>query len=238
MKKKFMQSKDGKITYYYDEKALYAKIGKEEMKLEIFDGHYHKLKLYNNVPVLEIDGLRMQLIKDFKSPLDYAKQVVKALNIPKKSKPVILDSCMGLGYTAIEASKTADTVITCEVSDAVIHLAQWNPLSDKLFANENIVVMKGSVAELIKDFEKQMFDFVIHDPPRFSHAPELYSKDFYKQLFRVCKKGGKIFHYVGSVGAKKGRNISKEVEKRLKEAGFMNIKYHKLLQGLTAEKSV
>jgi len=97
--------------------------------------------------------------------------------------------------------------------------------------------MKGSVAELIKSFEAGMFSYVIHDPPRFSHAPELYSLEFYRELFRVCKKGARIFHYVGSVGKGKGRRIDKEVEKRLSEAGFRGMRYSARLQGIFAVKN-
>ena len=221
------------VTYTTDGKFLYAEVGGDRIKLALFDGRYYKLRLFNNVPILEIDGVRMHLVKDFETPLDFAKEIVKELKIKKGN---VLDSCMGLGYAAIEASKKADSVITCEISRAVINLAQWNPFSDKLFTDEKIVVMNGDAVDLIADFESETFSYVIHDPPRFSHAPELYTKEFYKQLFRVCKKGARIFHYVGSVGAKKGRNIANGVEKRLKESGFKNISYSKKLQGLFASK--
>ena len=230
MQKIFHKTKDA--TYSSDGQFIYAEVGEDKIKLALFDGHYYKLKLYNGIPVLEIDGLRMHLVKDFKSPLDYAKEVVKQLKIKKGA---VLDSCMGLGYTAIEASKKADSVVTCEISRAVINLAQWNPYSDRLFSDD-IIVMNGNAADLIKDFKSGTFSYVIHDPPRFSHAPELYSLDFYRQLFRVCKKGARIFHYVGSVGAKKGRSIDKEVEKRLKQSGFSRIVYSGRLQGLFASK--
>ncbi|VVC03675.1 Uncharacterised protein [Candidatus Bilamarchaeum dharawalense] len=235
----FCKSSDGSITYTTDEKFLYAEKDGVVMRLDLFDKHYYKLRPVNGVPILEIDGLRMQLIRDFKTPLDYAREVVRHLKIPEKGEFTILDSCMGLGYTAIEAAKRPATklVVTCEISHAVVTLAQWNPFSDLLFAKDgNIVPMQGSVSELIKDFQSEMFHFIIHDPPRDSHAPELYSSEFYSQLYRVCKKGARIFHYVGSVGKVKGRKIESEVEKRLRVVGFRNIKYIEKLQGLIFEK--
>jgi len=237
-KKFYCKSSDGNITYTNDGNFIYAEIGSDSMKLGLFDGHYYKLKLYNDIPILEIDGLRMHLVKDFDSPLDYSKEVVKELKIPSAGEHSVLDTCMGLGYTAIAAAKkkSVKSVITCEISEAVINLAQWNPLGEPLFKDKKIVLMRGSAAELIKTFSASTFSFIIHDPPRFSHAPELYSSEFYKEMFRVCKKGARIFHYVGSVGKKKGRNIEKEVEKRLLEAGFKSIKYSKRLQGLFASK--
>ena len=53
----------------------------------------------------------------------------------------------------------------------------------------------------------------------------MYGIEFYSDLIRVMKKGGVLFHYVGSVGKGKGRRIDKEVSARLKEAGFKKIRY-------------
>lgn len=243
MKKKehkfFCKSSDGSITYTSDTNFIYAEKNGITMRLDLFDKHYYKLRLVNTVPILEIDGLRMQLVRDFKTPLDYAKEVVKRLQIPKTGEFTVFDSCMGLGYTAIEAAKVLSVklVVTCEFSPAVVTLAQWNPFSDFLFVKDTkIILMKGSSSDLIKDFQSAMFDFVIHDPPRFSHAPDLYSTDFYTNLYRVCKNRARVFHYVGSVGKDKGRKIENEVEKRLLVAGFKDIKYIPRLQGLLFEK--
>ncbi|MFH1520647.1 MAG: SAM-dependent methyltransferase [Candidatus Micrarchaeota archaeon] len=235
----FCKSFDGSINYTSDGNFIYAEKDGVIVRLDLFDGHYYKLRPFDGIPILEIDGLRMQLVRDFKTPLDYAKEVVKQLRISKKGEFSVFDSCMGLGYTAIEAAKQSSVkmVVTCEFSPAVITLAQWNPFSDFLFAkNTKIVLMRGSSSELINDFQSNMFDFVIHDPPRFSHAPDLYSKEFYSNLHRVCKKNARIFHYVGSVGKEKGRKIESEVQKRLSAIGFKNIKHIARLQGLVFEK--
>jgi len=249
MEKFWRRSSDGSITYTADEKFIYAEKEGKLHRLELFEKHYYKLRLWEGVPILEIDGLRMQLVKDFKTPLYYAKEVVKGLRIPasaggRGNAPVgaaVLDTCMGLGYTAIEAAKKAgvERVVTCELSDAVITLAKWNPLSEALFAkNEKnkITVMRGSASELIKNLDSGSFDFVIHDPPRMSHAPELYSSQFYGELFRVCRTSARIFHYVGSIGKRKGRRIDHEVMERLAAAGFRGMRYVPRLQGIYASK--
>lgn len=237
------KSGDGEIEYFADDKFLFAKKGTEVFKLAIFENGYHKLRLFNGVSVLEIDGLRMQLVKGFKSPLDYPKEVAKLLfhsknktGNRKQRTGVCLDTCTGLGYTAIEASNFANSVVTCELSEAVLSLARWNPWSEPLFENRNIEVIQGDIALEIRNMKSGRFDKVIHDPPRFSRAGNLYSLDFYKELYRVMKKNGCLFHYVGSVGKGKGRSIPAEVTKRLKSAGFRNIKSIKRLQGLVAEK--
>lgn len=236
-RKFFCKSRDGSMTYSDDGSFIYAEKDGVVVRLDLFAGHYYKLRPYNGVPILEIDGLRMQLVRDFRTPLDYSTEVVRGLKIPPKGDAVVLDTCMGLGYTAMAAAKSpgVKTVVTCEVSPAVITLAKWNPLSDPLW-DKNIVVMEGSAAELLKQFADGTFPFIIHDPPRISHAPELYSSNFYWELHRVCAKGGRLFHYVGSVGKGKGRDIGAEVTERLIAAGFREVRGAPKLQGLFACK--
>jgi predicted methyltransferase len=235
----FMKSRDGLTNYLSDANFLYAERNGKMHRLDLFDKHYYKLRLYNGVPILEIDGLRMQLVKDFDTPLDYAKEVVKGLVVGSKKSAQVLDTCMGLGYTAIEASKHENvaSVITCEYAEPVITLAKWNPLSESLFEKDGkITVIQGSIAERIRKMPSSSFDFIIHDPPRFSHAPDLYSLEFYKELFRVSKKGARIFHYVGTLGAKKGKHIEAGASQRFSEAGFCRIRYVRRLQGIFASK--
>ncbi len=208
---------------------MYAKKNGELYKLALFDRHFYKLRLYNRIPILEIDGLRMQLVRDFKTPLDYSKEVVSRLRIG--SSDHVLDTCTGLGYTAIAAAKSAKRVITCEVSVAVFQLAKWNPYSSDLFS-KNIETRQGDATSLVTGFEDKTFDVVIHDPPRFTHAPQLYSSQFYRELHRIAKKGARLFHYVGSVGKEKGRSIEKETARRLEVVGFKNIQYVPRFQGL------
>lgn len=234
----YCKSKDGKIVYTYDDQFIYAQDQEGIRRLDVFDQHYYKLRIFDGVPILEIDGLRMQLVRDFETPLDYSHEVVAGLKI-SKSDSIVLDTCMGLGYTAIASSKSklVSKVITCEFSQSVLLLAKWSPMSSELFEKKGkIEVLQGSSFDLIKNFPDSSFSYVIHDPPRFSHAPDLYSEDFYRELFRVSKKGARLFHYVGSVGVSKGRQIEKETELKLKSCGFTKIKYSPRLQGLYFEK--
>jgi predicted methyltransferase len=62
---------------------------------------------------------------------------------------------------------------------------------------------------------------VLHDPPRFGIAGELYSQAFYDQLARVLKRGGRLFHYTGQPNKlTSGRDVPNEVATRLRRAGF------------------
>lgn len=255
---KFLTRK-GDVEYFSNDKFIYAKENKDVLKLALFDNGFYKLRLVNGIPILEIDGLRMNLVKGFKTPLHYPQEVSKILfqktenrtdrtsqrsMVHGKEKPShrkqktgsCLDTCTGLGYTAIEAAKNARSVVTCEVSDAVLTLAQWNPWSQDLFENKRIELINASISNEIKKMKSNRFDTIIHDPPRFSKAGELYSFEFYVELLRVMRSGSRLFHYVGSVGKHKGRKIHQEVSARLKKAGFRNIRYRPKLQGLYAEK--
>lgn len=237
---RFLTRKDGR-EYFHDDKFIFVKEGNEVFKLAVFDKNFYKLRLFKGVPVLEIDGLRMNLVKEFKSPLDYPREIAKLLFKTKTGNRKCkfgscLDTCTGLGYTAIEASRHARNVVTCEINQAVLSLAQWNPWSADLFENNQTEVIQGDISSEIKEMKSNCFDAVIHDPPRFSKAGNLYSLEFYPDLFRVMKKGARLFHYVGSVGKGKRRRIHDEVAKRLKKAGFRNVRFVKRLQGLVCNK--
>ncbi len=193
---------------------------------------YYKLIKTAGYPTLTIDGIRMHRVKDMK-PEEDAKSKVKSLNI---RGGILLDTCCGLGYTAIESAIYAGKVITVEKSKEVIEIEKQNPYSAGLFNNEKITHLNADIFEQIKEFPDEYFDYIIHDPPRLSLAGELYGGEFYKQLSRVLKPGGRMFHYIGSPGAKyRGRNLKKGVVRRLMDAGFKVEKRDKL-QGLLCVK--
>lgn len=211
---------------------VYAWDGKELWKLAVFDDGLYRLRMMKGKPILEIDGLRMHLVKEFDDVFDYSKLVVKKLRIQQSD--VVLDTCMGLGYTAILASRKADRVTTVELSRAVVAMAKWNPWSRELFEKKRIeVVEEKSCLDYVREAPDGKFTRIIHDPPRFSKAGELYSREFYKELRRVCKKDALLFHYVGSLGKAK-RNIMEEIAKRLEECGWKVLKRDMRLQGIIA----
>jgi predicted methyltransferase len=64
-------------------------------------------------------------------------------------------------------------------------------------------------------------DAILHDPPRFGIAGELYSQAFYLELARVLRRRGPLFHYTGAPNAlSSGRDVPREVARRLRDAGF------------------
>ena len=204
------------------------------LKIKLFSqdtNKFYKLFPTKDAPTIEISGIRMHTTK-LTTPM---QDTEKKLETIKSVHGFVLDTCMGLGYTAIAASKTSDFVMTCEKDENVIEIAKLNPWSKELFGNKKISILETNILEEIKIFKTSMFDIIIHDPPSLSLATELYSLEFYRQLFRVMKRSGKLYHYTGYPGSKnRNVNLAKNVAGRLKLAGFKEIK--EVHYGLTAEK--
>src|SRR5256886_5268250 len=82
----------------------------------------------------------------------------------------VLDTATGLGYTAIEAAKTADEVVTIELDPGTQEIARLNPWSQTLFHSPKILRIMGDAYEVVQTFEDGSFARIIHDPPTFSLA--------------------------------------------------------------------
>ncbi|WP_297437848.1 methyltransferase domain-containing protein [Thermococcus sp.] len=187
-------------------------------------------------PTIEINGIRMHRTKDT-PPLRDTLSKVDA--VKPRDGETVLDTCMGLGYTAIEASKRGAYVITIEKDPHVLELARINPWSRELFTGGKIQIIQGDSFEVVRKFNDETFDVVIHDPPRFSLAGHLYGEEFYRELYRVLKPGGRLFHYVGNPGKKyRRKDLQKGVMERLRRVGFTGIKKVGEALGVVAGKPV
>ena len=137
----------------------------------------------------------------------------------------ILDTCGGLGYfAACCLTEGATRMLSFEKNASVLWLRThnpWSPGSGRAEAGGRLQLVQGDVAEAIRTLPDQSFDAVLHDPPRFGIAGELYSQVFYDQLARVLRPGGRLFHYTGAPNRKtSGRDVPTEVAKRLGKAGL------------------
>jgi len=170
------------------------------------------------------------------SPKEDSKRKVDAVS-PIKGK--VLDTCCGLGYTAIIASEKADDVIVFEHDENVIEIARLNPYSESLFDNKNtkIRLFQEDIALGISKQKDRYFDRIIHDPPTFKYASELYSKRFYQELFRVMKKGGILYHYCPNPGKMHGAEFHLRTLRDLKAVGFSDVKYDERSSGIIAKKN-
>ncbi len=170
-------------------------------------------------PTMLISGIPMHRIKGTEPHQDTLEKI-KAL---RSVVGHVLDTATGLGYTAIEAAKTAEHVTTIELDPAALSIARYNPWSQALFDTPNITQCIGDSYDVIEDFEDEQFTRIIHDPPAFSLAGHLYSSDFYGELYRVLRRGGRLFHYIGDPNSKSGRTMTGSVTRRLQESGFARV---------------
>lgn len=193
---------------------------------------YYSLMPTRRAPTMLISGIPMHRIKDTDPHKDTLSKI-------KAVKPVIgqvLDTTMGLGYTAVEASRTADHVTTIELDPAVVDICRQNPWSQELFDNSKITRLIGDAYDLIQEFDDQAFSRVLHDPPMFSLAGDLYSAAFYEQVHRVLSPSGRLFHYIGDPKSRSGRNVTRGVVRRLRDSGFKRVKPYPQAFGVVAYK--
>jgi predicted methyltransferase len=167
-------------------------------------------------PTFELDGIKM-LPTAKVSP--YADAERKVALIQPRGK-VILDCCGGLGYFAAWCVQGgARRVLSFEKNPDVLWLRglnPWSPSSDPVLS-----LTQADIIDAVAQMPNESVDAVLHDPPRFRIAGELYSRSFYDQLYRVLKRRGRLFHYTGSPNKiSKGRDLAAEVSHRLREAGF------------------
>lgn len=211
----------------------------------VADGNYAPLQRYAGAlvklvptdwgpPTFEIDGIKMLPTAQV-SPWQDAEHKV-ALVEPRGK--IILDTCGGLGYFAACAlAQGAARVLSHERSESVLWLRQHNPWSpdpaDAALAGR-LVLRHADITQAIVELPDRSVDAVLHDPPRFGIAGELYALAFYEQLARVLKPGGRLFHYTGAPNAKtSGRDVPGEVLRRLERAGFRG---QRRLDGVYASK--
>ena len=220
---------DQKVCYLLEENNIY--------KVSTFNEDTNKFyKLLptglNTPPTVEISGIRMHVTKSMHPGTDTRKKI-KEIS-PVKGK--VLDTCRGLGYTAIAALKAgARHIVCCEKDLGVTEIAKYNPYSKELFDNEQIELKTGDSFELVKKFKNNEFTRIIHDPPTISLAGTLYSGLFYTELYRILKPKGILYHYTGAPGSKKrNMDVPGNVTKRLKLAGFVHVKVAHF--GIRAEK--
>jgi len=172
-------------------------------------------------PTFEIDGIKM-LPTSKESPFADARRKVALVEPRDKA---VLDTCGGLGYFAaccLEAG--AARIHSFEKNPDVLWLRTlnpWSPDPDAPASGGRLQLVHADVSHAIAQIADASVDALLHDPPRFGIAGELYSQAFYDQLARVLRKGGRLFHYTGSPNKlTSGRDVPREVAKRLEQAGF------------------
>ena len=195
-----------------------------------FERHY-SLMPTESAPTMLISGLPMHRIKNTNPHKDTLAKIRAAA-----PRGRVLDTATGLGYTAIQAAKTASEIITIELDPVAQQICRMNPWSRELFDNPKIEQKIGDSFDVIETLERESFSRIIHDPPMFGLAGHLYSGEFYAQMFRVLKPGGRAFHYIGDPQSKSGSRVMRGVVERLKQAGFARVESAAEAFGVVAYK--
>ena len=204
------------------DRTLYYWDGEDFAPVSRFAGSLIKLVPTEwGAPTFEIDGIKM-LPTAQTSPFEDARRKV-ALVAP--AGKIVLDTCGGLGYFAaccLEAG--AARIQSFEKNESVLWLRTlnpWSPDPDADTSGGRLHLQHGDVSQLIGGLGDASVDVILHDPPRFGIAGELYSQAFYDELARVIRKAGRMFHYTGAPNKlTSGRDVPREVAKRLEKAGF------------------
>ena len=218
-----------------DENGCYTCADGQIAKIQRFSTETQRVyTLYptSGAPTMLISGIPMHRIKGTDPHHDTLAKV-RAVG-PLAGR--VLDTCTGLGYTALVASTQGAQVTTVELDPTVHEIIRCNPWSYQLLGAPNILPVLGDVGEVVESFAEASFDAILHDPPMFSLAGELYSLAFYRELQRVLRRGGRLFHYIGNPESKSGSTVTRGAVRRLTEAGFRRVQARPEAFGVVAFK--
>ena len=185
-------------------------------------------------PTLEIDGIHMHRVSGT-DPMRDAAAKVRAARVSRGHR--VLDVCTGLGYTAAASlARGAALVHTVEVDEHVLWLAERNPWSRPL-GDPRVAILLGDALEVLAELPGAHYDRAIHDPPRFtSRTSHLYSLDLYREIYRLLRPGGVLFHYTGEPGRLRRLSLPGRVSRLLREAGFEDVRWVEAAKGLRARR--
>ncbi|MBI9020948.1 MAG: TIGR01212 family radical SAM protein [Verrucomicrobia bacterium] len=197
-----VQTDDGSITFFSND----------------WKEHYHTKS-----------GARLEAEKKFVEPSGLASKLQDA-NLK------LLDVCFGLGNNSLAALGAADgakhtvDITALEMDKRVVRAAaehfqpletdpvDWQETLQKLLDAEVLFPMVGKIdlrfgdaRWLIQNLPDDSFDIVFHDPFSSQHCPELWTVEFFQQLYRVMKPNGVLCTY----------SSSQPVRGAMLEAGFV-----------------
>ncbi|MFN2289629.1 MAG: class I SAM-dependent methyltransferase [Anaerolineae bacterium] len=218
-----------------DESVCYALEDDAAAKIQRFSelrNMVYVLMPTQRAPTVLVSGIQMHRVRD----IDPWQDTVEKIRAVSPAQGRVLDTCTGLGYTAIAAAKTAREVITIELDPDMLEMARLNPWSRPLFEQAKIRQIVGDSYEEVEGFEDESFARIVHDPPMLTRAGELYSGEFYERLYRILQDRGRLYHYVGDPESRSGRNTIRGVIRRLHDAGFDRVDTRARAFGVVAYK--
>ena len=212
------------VAIAQDEKGAYVlREGERAERFQVFsEGTSRAVSLMpsgpGSAPTALIAGFSMHRFGVGVDPMeDTARKIAAVAPIRKGAR--VLDICTGLAYTASMARERGGDVTTVELDPAMTEMCRMNPHSAALFSGD-IRQLYGNAADVVPTLPDESFDRIIHDPPTFALAGELFSEEFYGHLARILRKKGRLYHYIGDPASKSAGNVARGVVTRLKQAGF------------------
>ena len=174
-------------------------------------------------------GARLEAQQKFVMPSNLVSKLQTAdLNL--------LDVCFGLGNNSLAAFGVAANanhrmdITALEMDKRVVRAAaecfqtletdpvDWRAVLSKLHSNSSFIthnsslsLLWGDARWLIQNLRDDSFDIVFHDPFSSQHCPELWTVEFFQQLYRVMKPNGVLLTYSSSL----------PVRGAMLEAGFL-----------------
>src|SRR3990172_786893 len=124
------------------ETACFAIERSAAVKIQFFSEQHDRLYSLmptEAAPTMLISGLPMHRIKG----TDPHRDTLTKIRAIAPIRGRVLDTATGLGYTAIEAAKTAEQVITIELDPAALKVARLNPWSQALYDQPKIRQIVG-----------------------------------------------------------------------------------------------
>lgn len=221
-----------------DERTILIYDGQTWRKWEYFDEYTQKFykMIYvgkNKPPTFEISGIKMHVTKEGNPALDTENKI----KVFQQLNGIVLDTCIGLGYTAIRAAQNTgvEKVFACESDMNIIKICRENPWSQQIFQQKRIFPVICHVQDFVRMFSDNFIDYIIHDPPRFSLSPALYAEKFYIELHRILRIKGELYHYTGDPNKKiRKQPLWKSTKHLLKKVGFRRVEHS--YQGIWAQK--
>ena len=130
----------------------------------------------------------------------------------------VLDVCFGLGYNSYFALKEGANVVGIEKSLEVLGKIKTVDLGGEYelikkvvggFENSRFKLYVGDVRDVVKKL-KFGFDAVLFDPFSPGKCPEMWSVEFFKDIYKLMKKNARLTTY----------SCASMVRKNLREVGF------------------
>ena len=102
----------------------------------------------------------------------------------------MLDTCGGLGYFAAWCLQGQASRVAVLRKEPGRDLAAQSQSLVTRARGATLTLTHGDVVKRSSRDARGSVDAILHDPPRFGIAGELYSQTFYDQLARVLKRNG------------------------------------------------